>query len=155
MQTATILHSMIVEARRNGYGSELWRVAEEAASRLIFLNEAGEEKSFQWRTNVRVESEQGINITQKIWAAHVAFVEQKIKDEVEHFTSSLTLSTTFGQNGKMSMTMIGRRVKTNGFRVHHLRYFPFRCGRRRRGQNYHQPRQLTRWLQPCQTLLLT
>lgn len=44
MQAAIILHNMVVEARRDGYHSELWILAEIAAKRGFYLDVNGEEK---------------------------------------------------------------------------------------------------------------
>lgn len=57
MPTAIPFHNMAV-ARRVRYGSDLWRVAEEAGSRSILVNEAGKKKPLKWSTKEKVESEQ-------------------------------------------------------------------------------------------------
>lgn len=47
MMTAIIMHNMIVEARRDGYESQLFNIAEEPVENGNFIDEDGNERPFK------------------------------------------------------------------------------------------------------------
>lgn len=81
VKCAIILHNMIVEWRRDGYHSELWRDALDAIGKGMFIDENGQEKKFEWAANTVGENSQ---IT-PAWAAMLGQRENSIMDEVGHY----------------------------------------------------------------------
>lgn len=85
MKAAIILHNMVVEARRDGYKSELWSLAEDAVEKGLFLDENGEQKTFTWRTQETV-SRTTTGMDNSRWASHISVTHARMKDEVLHFS---------------------------------------------------------------------
>lgn len=77
-----ILHNMIVECRRDGYASQLFEHAREAADSGMFVDENGNEKPFVWRTRSSGNNELG----HIAWTHRLHAREQEITDEVGHFS---------------------------------------------------------------------
>ena len=76
---------MEVEVRREGYTSDLWKLAESAMDDLMFLDADGVQKPFMWssRQIIGYVMEGGISGT--AWAAKVSKIETEMKDEVLYF----------------------------------------------------------------------
>lgn len=81
MKTAIIMHNMIVEARRDGYESQLFAIAEEAVSRNgNFIDEDGNEKTFQW--DGRSLMREGTDLVK---AEYIDERHRLVSDEVAHY----------------------------------------------------------------------
>lgn len=48
MKEYLILHSMVVDMRRNGYESEIWELVKDEAKEGMFFGENGEAKVLKW-----------------------------------------------------------------------------------------------------------
>lgn len=91
MKAAIILHNMIMEARRDGYKSELHEFALAAASKGSFLDERGEEKEYKWHTHDHIISGSHNGEEADAWQRHIENVDKKLKDEVAHLALKLDL----------------------------------------------------------------
>lgn len=90
MQVAIIFHNMIVEARRDGYESELYKLVEVAVDRGYFVNKNGENNEFKWNTQCNVLwGRAGPSGTR--WATHVPQVDSRVKGPVLHHVRKLAL----------------------------------------------------------------
>lgn len=86
MKAAIILHNMVVESRRDGYESELWKEAIDVVESGYFLDEAGGQKQFMWHTRESIGEANGSPLSSESWAAKVCERDTRITDEVEHFS---------------------------------------------------------------------
>lgn len=91
MKTAIIPHNMIVEARRNGDKSELFKLAQESKRRGLLINENGEEREFVWPREDNKLGESISNDNRQIWARHMSKVHNKMNDEVANLAINLEL----------------------------------------------------------------
>lgn len=48
INTSIILHNMIVEARLNGYKSELWKLTEDSLNNGMFIHAEVTQNTFHW-----------------------------------------------------------------------------------------------------------
>lgn len=85
IKTAIILHTMIVEYRRDGYDSGMFVEAEKAVSGPEFLDANGNYKPFIWRSREGAAAEEGVVLSDGSWVGLVADRERRITDEVEHY----------------------------------------------------------------------
>lgn len=91
MKASIILHNMIVEERRDGYDSQICKLASEAVDRGFFLDENGEEKPFVWQDHNRITATTQNDVSDTRWALHLAKVDERMRDEVLHFALKLDL----------------------------------------------------------------
>lgn len=90
MKCGIIIHNMIVEARRDGYNSEFFSLASDAADKGFFIDENGNEKEFQWNTYESLcESSNTLRQTQ--WERHITKTNARVKDDVLHHALKLDL----------------------------------------------------------------
>lgn len=91
LKCAISLYNMAVEARCNGYESKLFDLAHDAAIRGTFIDESRHEKLSVWRTREAVAKNQVEQFNDGVWAAHIASIDDHIKDYVKHFKLKLAL----------------------------------------------------------------
>lgn len=84
MECCIILHNMIVEARRDGYESELFNEAKKSIERGMFLDENGNEKPFTWKTRENLTNS-GVVVSEFDWAKQLALRYSVTTDELEHY----------------------------------------------------------------------
>lgn len=84
MKTGIIMHSMIVEARRGGYDSNLFNIAESAVSSGNYIDVEGNEKPFVWSTKDIVTADSS-NVD-FAWAQKLSQRNDMISDEVVHYS---------------------------------------------------------------------
>lgn len=90
MQSVIMLHSLIVEARRDGYGSELYKLSLVAVDRGYFCDESGVNKEFKWNTQCDVLQDI-VDHSGTHWATHDARVDSRMKNPVLHHVLKLNL----------------------------------------------------------------
>lgn len=91
MKESIILYNMILEARRDGYVSQLCKLACEAMGRGFFLDENGEDIFFVWKDHKRVTAAAKNEFIDTRWSLHLEKVHERMRDEVLHFALKLDL----------------------------------------------------------------
>lgn len=87
-EAAVILHKMVVEARRNGFKSGIWFLAEKAVKRWLFIAKNGASKQLKWKKEFGLsEKTEAMDMTR--CAAYLAIADAPRKDTVLHYTLKL------------------------------------------------------------------
>lgn len=83
MEAEAIMHNMVVEARRDGYESQIFNIAKESMLPGNFIDVNGNESVFEWKTKnvVADDTERG----EYAWAVTVERSNEKVTDEVAHY----------------------------------------------------------------------
>lgn len=98
MKTAIILHSIVLEARRDCYDSGLYDIANEATKRGFLIDEHGNEKPFKLHTEDDAVHNNINNLDSGVWARQISKVDARRNDEVGHFVLKLDLSNHIWNN---------------------------------------------------------
>lgn len=82
MKVAIILHNMIVEHYRDGYGSGLFQEAEKAVEHGSFIDENDEAKPFHWQSRNAQNEVRAVVLTDTEWARQLADWQEFVMDEI-------------------------------------------------------------------------